>query len=112
MGTGAGIGIDIVESENVPTYIDLKDDEENPQLAKDFVIGQNTMLIRDEHNELYQTGLKMNYTPKKLNFDKDLLDVNDIRLLGCGRKHYIIVTKDNNLLTWGNVFKERVTDVD
>jgi hypothetical protein len=30
--------------------------------------------------------------------------------MGCGRKHYIVVTKDNNLLTWGNVFKEKTTD--
>jgi alpha-tubulin suppressor-like RCC1 family protein len=28
MGTGAGIGIDMVECENVPTIIDLKDENE------------------------------------------------------------------------------------
>ena len=45
MGTGAGIGIDMVECENVPTFIDIKDDYENPQLVKNFMMGQNTMLI-------------------------------------------------------------------
>jgi len=28
MGTGAGIGIDMVECENIPTIVDLKDDKE------------------------------------------------------------------------------------
>jgi len=51
--------------------------------------------------------LRINYTPKKFAFNKDLLDINNVRLMGCGRKHYIIVTNDNNLLTWGNVFKEK-----
>ena len=39
MGTGAGIGIDMVESENIPTIVDLKDENEVPQIAKDFCIG-------------------------------------------------------------------------
>jgi alpha-tubulin suppressor-like RCC1 family protein len=48
----------------------------------------------------------LNYEPKKLNFDKDILDKNNIKLLGCGRKHYVIVTNDNNMLIWGNVIKD------
>ena len=40
-----------------------------------------------------------------------ILDVNKIKLLGCGRKHYIIVTEDNQLAVWGSVFKEKV-DID
>ena len=39
MGTGSGIGIDMVECENVPTFIDLKDENDSPKLAKDFAIG-------------------------------------------------------------------------
>jgi hypothetical protein len=27
-----------------------------------------------------------------------------------GRKHYIMVTNDNNMVAWGNVFKERPSD--
>jgi len=40
-------------------------------------------------------------------FDEEILDVKNIKLMACGRKHYILVTKDNNLHTWGDVFKER-----
>ena len=45
MGTGSGIGIDMVECENQPTYIDLKDENEQGKSVKDFVMGQSTMLI-------------------------------------------------------------------
>lgn len=45
MGTGSGIGIDMVECENQPTYVDLKDENEQGKTVKDFVMGQSTMLI-------------------------------------------------------------------
>lgn len=50
MGTSPGIGIDMIESENVPTMIDLKDRDGTPKLAKNFAVGQHTMLIQDEDN--------------------------------------------------------------
>ena len=39
MGTGSGIGIDMVECENVPTFVDLKDENDVGTLAKNFTIG-------------------------------------------------------------------------
>lgn len=45
MGTGVGIGMDMVECENVATPVDVRDDNEVPHLVKDFVMGQATMLI-------------------------------------------------------------------
>lgn len=30
--------------------------------------------------------------------------------MACGRKHYILVTNDNNIMAWGNVFKESSED--
>jgi len=39
MGTGTGIGIDMVECENLPTFIDVKDDNEVPKVVKDFTMG-------------------------------------------------------------------------
>lgn len=105
MGTTPGIGIDMVESENVPTMIDLKDENGTPKSAKDFAVGQYTMLVQDEDNQLYQTGLRWHYEPKKLSFGEDVLDVNDVKLLACGKRNYTIVTNDNQLLIWGNVIK-------
>ena len=84
MGTGAGIGIDMVECENIPTLVDLKDDNETPKLAKTFAIGQNTQIIQDIENQIYITGLKLHYLPKKLTFDPEILNVNNIRHLACG----------------------------
>ena len=65
MGTGTGIGIDMVESESVP--IEVKVIEESTQTAmevKDFHPGTNTMLIQDVNNNIYKTGLKLDYSPK------------------------------------------------
>jgi alpha-tubulin suppressor-like RCC1 family protein len=32
---------------------------------------------------------------------------DDITNLACGRKHYVILNKNNQLLVWGSVFKEK-----
>ena len=50
MGTGAGIGIDMVECENVPTPVNLMNNEEEVKIPKRFVIGQNTMMIQDSED--------------------------------------------------------------
>ena len=65
MGTGPGIGIDMVECENIPTPIEL----ENGKRVKSFAIGQNTQIIQDEDNDIHLVGLKLHYLPKKLEFD-------------------------------------------
>ena len=81
MGTGAGVGIEMVECENMPTQVDLKDENDEPQLVKKMTLGQNTMMIQDTNNQIYLTGLKLHYTPKKLQFDPSILDVNNVKLL-------------------------------
>ena len=42
MGTQVGIGIDMVECENVPTWVELKDKDDQMVIPKKFSIGQNT----------------------------------------------------------------------
>jgi alpha-tubulin suppressor-like RCC1 family protein len=42
-----------------------------------------------------------------LNFDPEVLDVKNVRQLACGRKHFIVLTNDNNLLVWGDVLKDK-----
>lgn len=61
------------------------------------------MLIQDKNNDIYQVGLRLHYEPKKLMFDPAVLDTNSVKMLACGRKHYIIVTDSNDLLIWGSV---------
>ena len=47
----------------------------------------------------------MHYEPKKLKFDDDVLNIDEVKLIACGKRNYTIVTADNNLLIWGNVIK-------
>lgn len=66
----------------------------------------NTMLMRDSQNRVYKTGLKLDYTPKLIKFNEDLLPGDKIRQLACGKRHYIVLDADNNLHTIGPVFKD------
>ena len=66
------------------------------------------MLLIDGQNKVYKTGLKLDYTPKPINFDNDFKGEN-VTKLGCGRKHYVILNSNNQLLVWGRVFNEKPT---
>jgi hypothetical protein len=90
LGVGSGIGIDMVESENVPLPVIL----EGGNKIKDFNPGQNTMMIIDDENYPYKTGLKLDYSPKKLKFFDDF-PKDDIIQVACGRKHYVILNKNS-----------------
>lgn len=87
---GSGIGIDMVESENVPLPVNL----EGGHKINDFNPGQNTMMIIDDENSVYKTGLKLDYSPKKMNFFEDF-PKEDITQVACGRKHYVILNKNS-----------------
>lgn len=67
LGVGSGIGIDMVESESVPVGVSVLDNQNKPHIVKDFHPGQNTMMIRDEEDNIYKIGLKLDYQPKQVN---------------------------------------------
>lgn len=75
MGIGAGIGIDLVESENIPTLVDINQAlpegaDTNHTYVSDFCTGMNTMLVRDTLGRIYKSGIKIDYTPKLINFNE------------------------------------------
>ena len=108
MGVGSGIGIDMVESESVPTQISFYDAEENlPRGIRDFHAGQNTMLFQDELGNIYKTGLKLDYSPKQVKLVEEFANPEDLSGMTCGRRHYVLWNKHNQLLVWGGVFKEK-----
>lgn len=52
MGVGAGIGIDLVESENIPKEVELDDalpeaEKANPAFAVNVCTGMRTMMVVD-----------------------------------------------------------------
>ena len=65
----------------------------------------NTMLIQDEEDQVYKTGLKIDYTPKRFELDPQFAG-SAIKGMQCGRKHYVLWNDDNKLLVWGNIIKE------
>jgi hypothetical protein len=52
------------------------------------------MMIRDDNDSIYKTGLKLDYTPKELEFFPEF-SKDDVSLMSCGRKHYVILNKHN-----------------
>jgi alpha-tubulin suppressor-like RCC1 family protein len=83
MGVGSGMGIDMVESENTPVS-DIKD----------FHTGQNTMIIRDVEDRVYKVGLKIDYTPKEIDFLEEF-PREDVKQITCGRRHYVVLSNNN-----------------
>jgi hypothetical protein len=109
MGVGSGIGIDLVESENIPKEVDLaqalpeKEKAELP-LAVSCSTGMRTMMVLDHKNRLFQTGLKIDWSPKFVRLNRDRIE-GKIEMLGCGHNHYVFVDSGNNLHCFGNLFK-------
>ena len=58
MGVGSGIGIDLVESENLPKEVDLdgslsEAEKSNPVFTTNVSTGMRTMMATDQNNRLF-----------------------------------------------------------
>ena len=71
LGVGSGIGIDLVESENIPKEVDLDScmspaEQADPVVVMDVSTGSRTMMALDAKQRLFQTGLKFDWSPKHI----------------------------------------------
>lgn len=79
MGVGSGNGLDMVESESIPKQLDFSSSfpqgatSNEPVIIDQVQCGQNTMIMRDHLNRIFKTGLKIDYSPKLVRFDSELL---------------------------------------
>lgn len=69
------------------------------------------MMMLSEDNAIYKTGLKMDYTPKRMIFEEDY-DMSSIKQIACGSKHYLMVNEPQDILAWGNMFKQKAEKED
>ena len=114
MGVGAGIGIDLVESENVPKEVELDEalpanEKADPALAVDVCAGMRTMMVVDTQNRLYQTGLKIDWTPKFVKLNRERID-GKIEIISSGRNHYAFADSGSNLHCFGTVVKGKADE--
>ena len=65
------------------------------------------MFAQDTNDDLYLIGLKLYYDSKKIELKEDMFDKKEISLLACGTRHYMAVTKNNDLAIWGNVLADQ-----
>ena len=65
------------------------------------------MILQDYENNIYKVGLKLDYQAKQVDIFNEEFKKEDVTQLSCGRKHYVVLNKENKLMVWGNVFKEK-----
>jgi alpha-tubulin suppressor-like RCC1 family protein len=113
MGVGAGNGIDFVECEVTPKEVDFQEalpekDRKEPVIITDVCTGSRTMLAKDSKERVYKTGLKIDYTPKLINFNHERME--KARILACGMRYYAVVDNENNIHAFGKLFKEKTDE--
>ena len=86
MGIGVGTGLDMIESENLPTLINYG---ENVKI-KDIACGESTTLAIDDKEKIYRAGIKLNYSPAAFELPS-VHKLGNIKRIFCGRKHYTIL---------------------
>lgn len=113
MGIGAGLGIDLVESEGTPKEVDFQGalqegEKSDPVIITDVCTGSRTMMALDSKGRVYKTGLKIDYTPKRINFNPQWM--KKVKILACGMRHYALLDIENRIHCFGNMFKEKATE--
>jgi len=86
LGTGQNIGIDLIESENLPALVEY----EGEVKVTDFACGYRTMITMDTTGKVYKTGMKFDYVPKVIEAPKDF-EVGKPKKIFCGEHHYTIL---------------------
>jgi alpha-tubulin suppressor-like RCC1 family protein len=115
LGVGSGVGIDMIESENLPKEFifdqAFREKPKDPIFVKDFSTGTNTMLVVDSEDRIYKTGFKIDYDPCLVKFDESILEKSALKKLKCGERHHVVIDRTNNRVhcTQG-VFKEKSED--
>ena len=110
LGIGSGIGIDLVESENIPREVDLDSvmspaEQADPVDVINVSTGSRTMMALDKKQRLFQTGLKIDWSPKHVQLNQDRIE-GKIEQLACGHNHYAFFDSGNNLHCFGTVVKQ------
>ncbi len=55
----------------------------------------STMLAEDNNNNVYKTGLKIDFSPKLISFDEELMPTDSEKYLACSERQYIVADQTN-----------------
>jgi hypothetical protein len=64
-------------------------------ILKNFSTGMSTMLAEDNNNNVYKTGLKIDFSPKLISFDEELMPKDSEKYLACSERQYIVADQTN-----------------
>ncbi len=87
LGTGIGVGIEYTESVKIPLKVAINEEI----FISDFTCGENIMIFKDSHGNLYRTGFKIDYTPSLI----DSIENIKPKLFLCGKSYYCVISGKN-----------------
>lgn len=105
LGIGAGIGIDMTESQSYPVKMPKVDETKK---IVDFSCGENGMLIKTEDNIVYKTGWNIDYVMSEFQVSHKI----NTKILFVGNSYYGLVSDKNEIFQFGKLFKSKMTQVD
>lgn len=66
-----------------------ENERKEPVIITDVATGSRTMMAKDSKGRIYKTGLKIDYTPKLINFNKQRME--NAKIIACGMRYYAVV---------------------
>jgi hypothetical protein len=113
MGVGSGTGIEMVECEDLPKEVDFQQalpssERKEPVIITDVCTGSRTMLASDSKGRVFKTGLKIDYVPKLVQFNRERMQRP--KILACGMRYYAVLDHENIIHCFGKIFKEKATE--
>lgn len=84
LGTGPGIGVEYIEGERVPLLVE----NTGNRIVTDYSIGEGTLMYKDNMDNLYKSGMKLNYAPVKIDIDKSI----NVKSFFCGNSFYSFIS--------------------
>lgn len=66
------------------------------------------MMAQDTKGRVYKTGLKIDYVPKLIEFNRERMP--KAKILACGMRYYAVIDYENNIHCFGKIFKDKAKE--
>lgn len=93
MGVQSEIGVELYETQNFPTQV--KNIEFKNNKVVDYEIGEDCMVILLDNNEVWWTGMRLEYRPKLLKLPYN--SMGRIKILAAGSRTLAVVDEFNQI---------------
>ena len=78
-------------------------------IIADVTTGSRTMMACDTKGRVFKTGLKIDYSPKLVNLDRNFMK-KPVQL-SCGMRQYSVLDDENNIHCFGKMFSVKPDEI-